>query len=250
MGSKRLPGKVMKKIIGIPSIGIILKRLEKSKEADEIVVATSKNRENKKLLNYLKKVNAKYFCGSEEDVVNRFYKVAKKYKAKNIVRITADCPLVDAKIVDSFIKKFKKEKPDYLSNCLPWTFPDGLSVEVFSYALLSKVERKATKKQRQNGGVIISYLTDNPNYINSINIKCPIKNIPKYRLTVDEALDLRLIKKIYQKFKPNIYFGLKQIVQFAKKNKKLFKLNKKIKTNIISQEIMYHKYLNNKKKVA
>ena len=190
MGSTRLPGKVMKKIVGIPTIGIILKRLKKSKEAEEVIVATSKNKENKKLLEYLKKIKASYFCGSENDVLNRFYKTASKHKAKIIVRITADCPLVDIKIVDDFIKKFKKNKPDYLSNCLPWTYPDGLDVEVFSYELLKKVEKRATKSQRKDGGVIISYLRDNPNSINSVNIPCPIKKLPKYRLTVDEEVDL------------------------------------------------------------
>ena len=64
MGSTRLPGKVMKRIVGIPTIGIILKRLKKSKEAEEIIVATSKNKENKELLEYLKKIKASYFCGS------------------------------------------------------------------------------------------------------------------------------------------------------------------------------------------
>ena len=248
MGSTRLPGKVMEKIHGIPSIGIILKRLKKTKEADEVVVATSKKKENGILLKYLKKIKANYFCGSEDNVINRFYKTAKKYKATIIVRITGDCPLIDVKIVDSFIRKFKKKKPDYLSNCLPWTYPDGLSVEVFSFALIKKVEKKATKKQRQNGGVIISYLVDNPNSINSININCPIKKIPRYRLTLDEDVDLRLIRKIYKNFSPNIYFRFKEIVKFAKKNKKLFKINSKINSNLISQEIMNNKFLKNKKK--
>ncbi len=231
MGSTRLPGKVMKKIVGIPMIGIILKRLKKSKEADEVIVATSNNKENKILLEYLKKNKASYFCGSEKDVLNRFYKAASKYKAKIIVRITADCPLVDIKIVDEFIKKFKKKKTDYLSNCLPWTYPDGLDVEVFSYELLTKVEKRATKSQREKEGVIISYLIDNPESVNSVNISCPIKKLPKYRWTVDEEVDLFLIRKIYENFSPNIYFGFKEIIKFAKKNKKLFKINSMIKLN-------------------
>ena len=132
---------------------------------------------------------------------------------------------MDVKIVDEFIKKFKKHKPDYLSNCAPWTYPDGLDVEVFSYELLKKAERKATKFQRGEGGVIIRYLIDNPNSINSINITCPIKKLPKYRLCVDEEIDLHLIRKIYENFKPNIYFGFKEIIKFAKKNKKLFQIN-------------------------
>ena len=231
MGSTRLPGKVLKKIVGIPAIGIILKRLKKSKEAKEVIVATSNNRENKTLIEYLKKIGANYFCGSEDDVVDRFYKAATKYKAKIIVRITGDCPLVDVQIVDDFIKKFKKNKPEYLSNCLPWTYPEGLDVEVFSYELLKKVYKKAAKSQRRGGGVIISYLRDNPDSINSINITCPIKKLPKYRLCVDEEVDLLLVRKIYENFRPNIYFGFKEIIKFAKKNKKLFEVNSMIKLN-------------------
>ena len=78
MGSTRLPGKVMKKIVGIPSIGIIIKRLKRSKEANKIVVATSKNKENRILVEYLKKIKANFFVGSEDDVLNRFYKNCKQ----------------------------------------------------------------------------------------------------------------------------------------------------------------------------
>ena len=231
MGSTRLPGKVMKKIVGIPTIGIIYKRLRKTKEAKKVIVATSKNKENEILIKYLKKIGADYFCGSEDDVLNRFYKTASKHKAKIIVRITADCPLVDVKIVDDFIKKFKKNRPDYLSNCEPWTFPDGLDVEVFSYDLLKKAEKKANEFHRGEGSVIIRYLRDNRNLINSINVPCPIKKLPKIRLTIDEEIDLQVIRKIYENFRPNIYFGFNKIMKFAKKNKELFAKNLMIKLN-------------------
>ena len=225
MGSYRLPGKVMKKIVGIPTIGLILKRLKKTKEADEIIVATSKNKKEKKLVEYLNKTKVSYFCGSENDVVDRFYKAATKFSAKVIVRITADCPFVDIKIVDDFIRKFKKNKPDYLSNCMPYTYPNGFDVEVFSYKLLKKVQKNANVAQRQNSGVILQYLKDNPKSINSINILCPIKKLPECRLTVDYKMDLQLARKIYESFKPNIYFGFKEIVKLARKNKKLFRGN-------------------------
>ena len=233
MGSTRLPNKIMEKIVGIPTIQIILKRLKKTREADKVIVVTSNNKENKELIEYLKKVKTSYFCGSENDVVNRFYKAANKYKAEIIVRITGDCPLVDIKIVDEFIKKFKKYKPDYLSNILnsPLTFPDGMDVEVFSYELLKRVQKNANKFQRKDGAVITSYLKQNRNSINSINISCPIEKISKYRLTVDEEIDLKLIRKIYENFSPNIYFGLEKIIKFAKKNEKLFQTNLNIKTN-------------------
>ena len=135
------------------------------------------------------------------------------------------------KLSMNLLENLKKSKTDYLSNCLPWTYPDGLDVEVFSYDLLKKVEKKANKSQRKSGGVIISYLRDNRPSINSINITCPIKKLPRYRLTVDEEIDLQLVKKIYQYFSPNIYFGFKDIIKFAKKNKKLFETNSMIKLN-------------------
>ena len=217
MGSTRLPGKVMKKIGGKPIIEIILKRLMKTKEADKVIVATSKNYKNKELINYLQKINANYFCGSDKDVINRFYEAAKKYKAKTIVRITADCPLVDVETVDQFIKKYKRNKTEYLSNCMPWTYPDGLDVEVFSYKLIKYAEKKATKFQRRDGGVLIQFLKDNTKSIKTTNVACPIKNLPKYRLTVDEEIDLKLVRKIYKNFEPNIHFKFKDIIKFAKK---------------------------------
>ncbi len=233
MGSSRLPNKVMKIINGKPMIELIVKRLKKSKQANEVVVATSNQPENKILINHLKKIKAKIFIGKENDVLDRFYRAAKKFKADIIVRITADCPIVDAGIIDDFIKKFKNKNPDYLSNCLPWTFPDGLDTEVFSFKLLEKIAKKAKLKHRISGGVLISYLRDceNDKNIKKINIKCPIRNLPTYRLCVDEEVDLKLIKKIYEHFHPNIYFNWKQIINFAKKNKKLFEINSEIKLN-------------------
>ena len=130
----------MKIISGKPMIELIVKRLKKSKEANDVVVATSKEPENKVLIEHLKKIKTKVFIGNENDVLDRFYKAAKKFKADIIVRITADCPFVDAGLIDDFIKRFKNKKPDYLANCLPWTFPDGLDTEVFSFKLLEKID--------------------------------------------------------------------------------------------------------------
>ena len=233
MGSSRLPNKVMKIINGKPMIELIVKRLKKSKEANDVVVATSRKPENKTLIAHLKKIKTKVFIGEENDVLDRFYRAAKKFKADIIVRITADCPFVDAGLIDDFIKRFKNKKPDYLANCLPWTFPNGLDTEVFSFELLEKIARKAKLKHRISGGVLISYLKDNDNYkkIKKIDIPFPIKNLPKYRLCVDEEIDLKLIRKIYEHFHPNIYFNWKQIINFAAKNKKLFKINSELKLN-------------------
>ena len=105
-----------------------------------------------------------------------------------------------------------------------------MDVEVFSYDLLKKANKLGKEKNRLNGGVLVSFLKDNNDY-KIKNIICPIKNITKYRLTIDEEVDYNLSKKIYDNFKPNIHFSFTQIINFAKKNNKLFKLNSNIKLN-------------------
>ncbi len=117
MNSSRLPGKVLMPIVDkIPLIGILLKRLKKIKKVDKIIVATSKNTENDILVKYLEKNKYNYFRGSENDTLSRFYEVSKKNKAKIIIRITADCPLVDPNLINKFLDIFKIKKPDYLAN--------------------------------------------------------------------------------------------------------------------------------------
>jgi len=238
MNSSRLPGKVMKKINGIPIIELIYKRLKKLKVKKKIIVATSNHPTNKILIEFLKKKKINYYLGSEDDVLSRFYQTAKKYNSKIIVRITADCPLVDITIIKKFIDEFNNNDVEYLSNCNPWSYPDGLDVEIFNFNLLQRANRYASKAQKKNGGVLISYLKDNPD-IKKKNISCNLKNVNQYRLTVDEEIDLKLIRSIYNHFYPNIYFNFTEILSFAKKNKKLFMVNNLIKQNegsVLSKE--------------
>ena len=138
MGSTRLPKKVMKEINSVPVIGLLLNRLSKSKRISEIVLATSKEDLNKPLIDYVNSIGIPVECGSEDNVLERFYNVAKKYEADIVVRITGDCPLVDPKIVDSLIEKFISNNVNYASNINPPTFPDGLDVEVIAFNSLKK----------------------------------------------------------------------------------------------------------------
>tara|TARA_X000000950_G_scaffold289544_1_gene415299 strand:- start:920 stop:2959 length:2040 start_codon:yes stop_codon:yes gene_type:complete len=230
LGSTRLPEKVLKKINDKSIIELIYKRLSRSKLINHIIVAIPKTKRDDKLAHFLKKKNIKFYRGNESDVLFRFYQTVKKFNLKTIVRITADCPVADPKIVDHFVKLFKKKKVDYLSNCNPWTYPDGLDVEVFNNKILNYAQKNAKKKHRLNGGVLISFLRENKKF-KVYNVKCPEKDANKYRITVDEEIDFYLIKKIYDNFKPNIYFDFKKILLMAKKNKKLFSVNSNISLN-------------------
>ena len=116
MGSTRFPGKVMEDICGRTLIEIVLSRLSKSKKIDQIVVATSKNSNNYKLIKFLQEKNYFVYQGSEKNVLQRYYKAAHEVNADTIVRITGDCPLTDAKLVDRCIEKYQSSNVDYLSN--------------------------------------------------------------------------------------------------------------------------------------
>ena len=110
LGSTRLPEKVLKKINDKSIIELIYKRLSRSKLINHIIVAIPKTKRDDKLAHFLKKKNIKFYRGNESDVLSRFYQTVKKFNLKTIVRITADCPVADPKIVDHFVKLFKKKK--------------------------------------------------------------------------------------------------------------------------------------------
>ena len=230
LGSKRLPHKILRKINNKSILEIIFKRLSKSKKADEIIFAIPNNKENLELKNFLKKkLKAKIFLGPESNVLKRYYLAAKKFKTDIIVRITSDCPFVDPKIVDNYIDILKKNHLDYVYNGHPHTFPDGLDVEVFNFKSLKLANINAKSEIQKNG--VTRYFRDNLKKFKTQHIKCPVKNISKLRITLDEEEDFHLIKKIFENFKPNIHFGWLKIIELAKSKKKLFKIISNIKIN-------------------
>jgi len=231
LGSTRLPNKVLKKIYKEKTVlEIIYKRLLKSKLADEIIFAIPDNKENLALKIFIKnKIKCKIFLGSEDNVLNRYYLSSKSSKSDVIVRITADCPLVDTQLIDQSILVLKNQKLDYVYNGFPHTFPDGFDIEVFSFKALKLANQKAKSKIQKEG--VTKYFRDNIKHFKTKHIKCLIPNISNLRLTIDEQIDLELIIDIFNHFKPDIYFGLNEIAILSKKNPKLFKKNSGIKIN-------------------
>ena len=136
MGSIRLPGKVIKKIGDKTLIQILLERLSLSREIDEIIVATSTDSINDDLQSHIESLGFNCFRGNEKDVLNRYFESATEFKADAVVRITGDCPLVDAILVDEVIKEFKKRNVDYCSNVEPSSFPDGLDTVSYTHLTL------------------------------------------------------------------------------------------------------------------
>jgi glutamate-1-semialdehyde 2,1-aminomutase len=225
--SIRFPGKVLKKINNKTILEILIRRLSRSKHISKIIVACSKNNDDKKIVNICDKLGVDHFLGSEKDVLDRFYNAAKKYKASNIVRITADCPFIDPEIVDEVINNFFIKKVDYASNINPSTFPDGLDVEVFKFSALKEAFKKSKKLlEREHVTPFIR--------INSKFKKFNLVNFTDYssiRLTLDEKEDFIVIEKIIKNFNKNLYFNLSDILALYNKNNKIFLANSHIASN-------------------
>ena len=180
-GSSRLPNKVILDLAGRPLILFLLERLSRSKLIDEIIVATTNKKKDDNLVKLLIDNNYKVARGSEEDVLGRFSYVVENSDKENFVRITADCPLIDPKIIDRVIKTFLNSKFDYVSNINPPTYPDGLDVEVFSRKALIKADKNCKdikKREHVTPWILESGLFKIANVENS-------EDLSHFRWTVD-----------------------------------------------------------------
>jgi glutamate-1-semialdehyde 2,1-aminomutase len=227
MGSTRLPNKVMKMIVGRPMIELLLRRLKKSKEVDQIVLATSVDKKNDPLVAHVESLNVHCYRGSEQDVLSRYYLAAKELSADVVVRITGDCPFVDAAIVDKMIQQFKASGADYCSNTSPPTFPNGLDVEVFKFSALERANTEAISNfDREH---VTPFLRDTKLFKN-INVEND-KDLSNRRWTVDEAVDLDLAVAVYEHFAPDMFFGWKEILKLEKSKPEIFNPSMGIKRN-------------------
>ncbi len=128
--------------------------------------------------------------------------------------------MIDPQIVDECLKIIQLKKADYVSNVFPPTFPDGLDVEVISFSTLKKINRLANSFAQREG--VTKYIRDNEKNFKIINFKRRGKDLSKLRLTVDEEEDLTLVKKIFEYYRPKIYFNLNSIISLYKKIKIYF----------------------------
>ena len=230
--STRFPNKVMQKVLGIPLIIFLLKRLQKCKKVDQIVVAIPKNQNNKKLKDLLKKQNYKYFEGSEKNVLKRFYFCAKKFRASNIIRVTSDCPLTDPKIIDKFIEIFKNKNVDYLSNGNPPSYPDGFDVEIFKFKALKESFLKSKSLHQKEH--VTPYIKKNVSF-SKFNVMNK-EDLSSLRLTIDYMDDLIVVQKILNLTKKKYDSSYNDIIRVIKHNNKIMKLNSSYTRNSGSKD--------------
>lgn len=224
MGSTRLPGKVMKVVEGKPLLQHMIERVTKSKLVDEFVVATSVSQKDSEIEVLCKKLKIRCFRGSEDDVLDRYYKCALSFKPvpEYIVRLTADCPLHDPKVIDFVVKTFLEKKVDYMINSFEPLYEDGFDVAIFTFSALKEAWENATKKSERE------HVT--PYILNSSSLKgFRQKYCDRYhhKLSVDDEADLELVKQIFAHlYRSKRDFGLIDVVNLLESNPSLLEINK------------------------
>jgi glutamate-1-semialdehyde aminotransferase/spore coat polysaccharide biosynthesis protein SpsF (cytidylyltransferase family) len=227
MGSRRFPGKVLKKINGKTLIEILFYRLSLSKMINKIILATSASSENDILAGHIEKKGFSVFRGDENNVLSRYYEAAKIYEPTTVIRITGDCPIIDPKLVDRVISFYKENKLDYATIGNPPTFPDGLDTEVFSFKSLQIAQAEVINdydKEHVTPNIRNSKKFKTGNFLNKTDYSSE-------RWTVDEPEDFEVIKNIIMHFSPNLDFSWQDVLELKKSHPSYFSVNNKIIRN-------------------
>lgn len=229
MTSTRLPGKVMKEVLGIPLLEYQIRRLKRSKLVNKIIVATTINKTDQPIIDLCDRLSISTYRGSEDNVLSRYYESAVENKANIVVRITSDCPLIDPLIVDQIVDCYirNRDKYDYVSNTIKRTFPRGMDVEVFSFFALEKAYKEATKEYEKEH--VTPHIYKNTNKFKVLGYECD-EDHSIHRWTVDTSQDFELVKKIIESLYPdNPEFGIMNILDLFKSQPELLSINSHVK---------------------
>ena len=219
LGSSRLKEKIFLKVNGVLLIEHLLKRVKKIKHLNKIIISTTNKSDDDKLIKFLKKKRIYFFRGSEENVLDRVYKTAKKFKSDNILFITSDCPILDPDIANQVIDTYKKNDCDFANNSHIRSYPDGMDIQIFSFNFLKKSWLNA--KTRLEKEHLTLYMRKNQDKFKIINLVAPRELYwPKLGLTLDEYKDYILIKKLIEYFqkKKNYFFSCNEAIKIIRKN--------------------------------
>lgn len=226
MGSTRLPGKVMKEIVGKPMLWHVINRVKHTEELSDVVIATTNLKEDTQILDLASEMEVKSYAGSESDVLDRYYQAAIMSEADVIVRITADCPLADPNVIDKVVKYYRINDFDYVSTSIIPTYPDGIGAEVFSFSTLERAWKEAILTSEREH--VTPYLWKNPQIFSIKNLEND-EDLLDLRWSVDEERDLKFIREIFKKLHDkNKIFYMEDVLDLLKKCPELMDINKGI----------------------
>jgi len=221
-GSKRLPSKILLKIDNKRILEHLIKRLKKIKIKNKIIIATTKNKSDK-IINKIAQNNDCYtFNGPSLNVLKRYYQAAKNFKLDVIVRVCSDSPFMDPAIIEKAIRIFKTKKYDYVSNIIRPTYPAGMSVEVFSFDTLKKVQNSKTNNLEKEHVTPYIYRNYKKFKIKNFSIK---KNYSNYKFSIDYLEDYKAAKALYKKILNKKKYNYLTLISIINSNQKIKNIN-------------------------
>jgi len=223
LSSTRLPGKVLKPILGRPMLELHLERLARSTMIDKLIVATSDRGDDTPIADLCHKLGVICYRGSLSDVLDRYYRAAKPYTPDIVVRLTGDCPLADPAVIDAGIEYFLKHSFDYVSNCVERSFPIGLDFEVFRYSCLESAWRESVLPSEREH--VTPFIKNHPeqfaigHFMNTVDLS-------HHRWTVDEPDDFVFVTAVYDALYANTPgFTTNDIIALLDEHPELTRIN-------------------------
>lgn len=226
-GSTRFPNKVFALINGKPLLWHVVNRLKYATKIDDIIVATTVSEKDDKIEEWCKENNVHCFRGSEENVLNRYYSASEAFSSDYVVRITADDPFKEPKVIDAVITKLIEGGYDHVTNNLPPSFPEGLDCEAFKKSALDRSEKEAeTAFEREH---VTQYIYHHPEIFKIGNVSNP-ENLSYLRWTVDKEVDFEMVKAVYAHRHPanKGILLMDEILDILKANPEIEKINSEV----------------------
>jgi spore coat polysaccharide biosynthesis protein SpsF len=228
MGSSRLPGKVLKDLGGRAMLSHVVERARKAKTINNVVVATTLDPSDDAIEQFCTAMNYPFYRGSLQDVLDRFYQAAKIYSADPVVRLTADCPLLDPDVLDKTVNAFFETGADFAANRLPppftRTYPIGLDTEVCSFAALERAWHEAQLPYEREH--VLPYLYDQPGRFKVVKIDHAV-DYGHLRWTVDTPEDLDVVRRVFDALGQD-NFGWLDVLDLYRKQPDLFEANAQV----------------------
>jgi len=225
MGSTRLPGKVLMDLGGDTVLSRVLARTRRSATIGEVLVATSDRPVDDEIVKECARLKTKVFRGDETDVLDRYYRAAQFSKADVVVRITADCPLIDPEVTDHTVQEFLAHRPDYASNVLVRTYPRGLDTEVFSIVTLERAWRESSDAYQR--AHVTPYIYQNPERFRLLSVQGD-KDYSKLRWTLDTTQDMEFLRAVYAMAAGRGEFGWRDVLGILEREPGLAELNRNV----------------------
>jgi spore coat polysaccharide biosynthesis protein SpsF len=231
MSSTRLPGKILADLLGKPMLARQLDRLQRCREFEELVIATTINTSDDPVVELARSAGVDCFRGDEHDVLGRYLGAAREVRADLVVRVTADCPLIDPEVADRVIRTAAAggvDRCDYASNTLTRTYPLGLDVEAFTMEVLERMAREARSDAAREH--VTYYLhREHPERFVCREVK-DVSDNSDLRWTVDTPDDLELIRRIYERARlDRDWVPYSQLLEIVRSDPALVRLNQHVR---------------------